>query len=83
MNVTALESITVTDCLGQTFPLYQCAILRPWVGDMDFGDPVALILPDGETITKVGGDYGVHLTDEDGEPVAFEDLEAILSDAEE
>lgn len=80
MNIHVLENITVTDSIGDTFPLSECSILRPWVGEMDFGDPIALILPDGETVTKVGGDYGIHLTDTDGEPVAFEDLVTLLSE---
>jgi len=83
MNTEILHDITVTDSLGETFPLASCTILCPWAGELDYGDPVALILPDGETVTLVGGDYGISLTDEDGEPVAFDGIFELMQETSE
>lgn len=50
--------ITVVDCLGNRFPLSNCGWLCVWHGELDFGEPVALRFPDGETIVA----FGDHLT---------------------
>lgn len=48
-----IEYTTVIDSLGQEYPLTDCTILCPRVGEGDYGDPVALILPDGETLVNL------------------------------
>lgn len=46
-------AVTVTDALGETFDIEGCSILCPRSGENDYGDPVALILPDGDTIVSL------------------------------
>lgn len=41
--------IIVEDVLGQRFSLASCTLLCPKMGELDYGDPHAVVFPDGIT----------------------------------
>lgn len=69
--MTHFESVTVTDTLGESFPLAACSILCARCGELDFSDPVAVIYPDGETVILA---HDLQLTGPGGESL---DLDSV------
>jgi hypothetical protein len=70
--MTHHTKVTVTDTLGETFPLRQCEYLCIRYGESDYGDPRAILYPDGETAIM---DFDLNLTDENGADIQLEDVD--------
>lgn len=66
------SKITVTDTLGQQFPLSSCSLLCIRMGELDFSDPHAVIFLDGETIVSVDD---LNLSGPDGQDVPAIDVD--------
>lgn len=67
-----IEDITVVDTLGHEFPLTDCTLLCPKMGEMDYGDPHAVIYPDGQTPMLIDA---LDLIGPDRQPVDPEEID--------
>lgn len=74
--MTNWKELIITTIAAETFPLTDCTLLMPRIGDNEFGEPLALRLSDNETIISLWDERTAPvLEDQDGKIVQRNDID--------
>lgn len=74
--MTNWKELIITTIAAETFPLTDCTLLLPRIGDNEFGEPLALRLSDNETIISLWDERTAPvLMDQEGKTVLRDEID--------